>query len=442
MKLKILFAASFAFYKLNVTAQPAYPPAPVKNVKVAVVLQDPPIPSQNGMRFHELFNWSDPLILVENLRDSLNGVSHGVLNYSIDYIYDDTLFFERMGGVLLTRDSFASLLLEPGWTTLHSSEQSGNSSFDYNMMIDYHNLCAKRDSNLINEVWVYGPPINGSWESCMAGSNAFWINGPVITGTTCSDLLPIMGLNYERGLDMAMHSYGHRVENTMLHVYGRWSYTAANPNNWERFSSYDAVWPDSAHCGNVHFPPNALNDYEVANTNFTTTYADQWLNYPVLTGNQRSINCTEWNCDAEGELGHLSWWYRHFPYFDCTNPNDLKLNNWWHYVVDYNEAVATQNAFNNNSVSCNLLSVEDLNYSKDIILSPNPFTTQTSFALGKEVKNACLKIYNIFGQEIKEMKNITGQKINLNRENLSNGIYFYKLMLENRVIATGKLIAE
>jgi hypothetical protein len=446
MNTKLLLTLLLISFSFSIHSQSSYPSAPPKQVKVAVVLQDPPISSQGGQRFHTYFTgtdpwgeiWTDPYILINKLRDSLNAFSHGVLNYTFEYIYEDTMLFTTMNGTLLTLDSTVALLSEPGWTTLFAN----GTHFEYQTMIDYYNLCEKRDSNLITEVWVYSFPYAGMWESCMAGTNAFWINGPVITGTTCSDLLPVMGFNYARNYDLALHSLGHRFENTMLQVYGRWDYTATNPNNWERFSSYDKVWPDSGHIGNVHFPPNAINDYEYANSSQVYTYADRWLNYPDLVGNKRLIDCNEWQCGIYDELTYFSWWYRHIPYFDCTNPNDQKLNNWWHYMADYNQAIARQNAFNNNSLNCSLTSISDTNNSEETQFYPNPFTSQTSYTLSKEMKNTNLKIYNILGKEMAGMENISGKKITINRVNLKNGIYFYIIKNENEVISTGKLIVE
>ena len=38
----------------------------------------------------------------------------------------------------------------------------------------------------------------------------------------------------------------------------------------------------------------------------------------------------------------MKWWLGHMPHFKGISPYDGKLNNWWHYVVDYNAAVALE----------------------------------------------------------------------------------------------------
>ncbi|MCE9538992.1 MAG: T9SS type A sorting domain-containing protein, partial [Bacteroidetes bacterium] len=75
---------------------------------------------------------------------------------------------------------------------------------------------------------------------------------------------------------------------------------------------------------------------------------------------------------------------------------------------------------------------------------PNPFVSETTISFNTELKNAELKIFNIFGQEIKELnfklKNV--QRITINRNGLIPGLYFYKIKEENKPVATGKLIVE
>ena len=89
--------------------------------------------------------------------------------------------------------------------------------------------------------------------------------------------------------------------------------------------------------GNIHFPPNGIKDYDWINKTKVTSYADAWKNYPYITeNNSRIVDCHEWKCS---HLGYMTWWMRHIPHFKGINPEDGKLNNWWHYVVDYNAAV-------------------------------------------------------------------------------------------------------
>ena len=86
---------------------------------------------------------------------------------------------------------------------------------------------------------------------------------------------------------------------------------------------------------------------------------------------------------------------------------------------------------------------------KNIKLSnyPNPFTDITTirFELPRNNKNSVLNIYNIHGKLIRQY-NITGKKLqqwdgtNSSGNKVNGGIYFYSLIVNNKIISTKKLI--
>jgi len=71
---------------------------------------------------------------------------------------------------------------------------------------------------------------------------------------------------------------------------------------------------------------------------------------------------------------------------------------------------------------------------------PNPFSSTTTLHSDNFIRSATLTVYDSFRQTVKQIKNITGQTINLHRENLSSGLYFLQLTQENKIIATEKLV--
>jgi hypothetical protein len=73
-----------------------------------------------------------------------------------------------------------------------------------------------------------------------------------------------------------------------------------------------------------------------------------------------------------------------------------------------------------------------------IRISPNPFKYYTTFSFGTDVVDAELNIYNSYGQKVKTINNISGDKILIFKENLSQGVYFYELK-QDKYIFTGKL---
>jgi hypothetical protein len=63
--------------------------------------------------------------------------------------------------------------------------------------------------------------------------------------------------------------------------------------------------------------------------------ADNWLNYPDLTGVKKPVNCDTWG--KPYHLNYQKWWLSHLPRNAGTT--DGFYNNWWHYIVDYDHAV-------------------------------------------------------------------------------------------------------
>jgi hypothetical protein len=73
-------------------------------------------------------------------------------------------------------------------------------------------------------------------------------------------------------------------------------------------------------------------------------------------------------------------------------------------------------------------------------VSPNPFSSSTTLQTDKVVKYATLTVYNLYGQIVKQIKNISGQTVIFTRDDLPSGLYFIRLTEENKIIAVGKLV--
>lgn len=91
---------------------------------------------------------------------------------------------------------------------------------------------------------------------------------------------------------------------------------------------------------------------------------------------------------------------------------------------------------NNDSPSnCDLLGTTDETFDKQTTIFPNPFQQELTIITETNLKNASLKIFNLFGQEIRTIKNISGNKIVVKRENLISGVYIIKIQNENKTIS-------
>lgn len=82
---------------------------------------------------------------------------------------------------------------------------------------------------------------------------------------------------------------------------------------------------------------------------------------------------------------------------------------------------------------------------------PNPFnpTTQISFSLPNDTVEASIEIYNIKGQKIKsiECDNLSSGKHNVtwngednNNQRVSSGVYFYKLVVNEKTVSSSKMM--
>jgi hypothetical protein len=106
-----------------------------------------------------------------------------------------------------------------------------------------------------------------------------------------------------------------------------------------------------------------------------------------------------------------------------------------------NRRLSVENQLDSIGWDCSTVSVQELDYSKvNIMVYPNPFSTQTTFQSDNYLINATLTIYNCFGQTVEEIKNISGQTIIAHRNNIPRGLYFACLTQDNQVITTKKII--
>lgn len=410
--------------------------APTKTAKVALVIQDPVIDTVNNKRIHELWGWQNPSDLVSQIQDDFYLANEGVINFQIVEVHNDSTIFTRIDSVLMSMDTL-TYYYTPSNNALYGhtpgklqylAETLGLVKFDYNYMIDYYDFDTKRNNGDITEVWVYGPPFAGMYESQLVGPGAFWYNSPPLDHPGLNKLLSVMGWNYERGVAEALHSFGHRVESTMAHAYGRWNTHASNPNSWEIFTRIDKDHPDSAHVGNVHYPPNGVSDYDYSNIQYVITYADNWKRYPYLLDQTRTVNCAEWNCSHRR---YMRWWLKHLPRFEGVYQGIL--NNWWHYVVDYEEAVELADSLN--SLPLGIENKTNHRIPDGFYLSvnyPNPFNPTTTISFGLPVGNdVTLKIFDVLGREVSTLidsKLTAGEyEVTFDAKNLASGVYFYQL---------------
>ncbi|HSQ76541.1 MAG TPA: T9SS type A sorting domain-containing protein, partial [Bacteroidota bacterium] len=356
-------------------------------------------------------------------------------------VVEATRLFTKYKGTYMTVDQYVTLLKEPGWPTLRAASDSGQLAFDYRECVKYYNFDTKRNNGQIDEVWVFAAPYLAMYESQLMGPNAFWWNSPPIKdGTALTKLLSVMGLNYERGVDQAFHSFGHRTESAIAQAYRNaqgkpWNPKSTTPTPWDLFTRVEKDMPGLAHVGNIHFPPNGVKDYDYGNQTFVRSYAENWYRYPYLFNMSQQVNVSTWYYTpgeplAEGldHLGYLRWWYGHLPRY--AGVTDGVLNNWWYYVVDFEAAEALAKSTSvSQPIPVNTGKPEGYRLEQNY---PNPFNPSTTIELGlAERSPMTVEVFNVLGQRVRTLAEGTFDagtyRLSFDGNGLSSGLYYYRL---------------
>jgi hypothetical protein len=299
-------------------------PRPVRS-RVLVILHNPRIPFEGGRKLHQVLHWNDPDDLAQRYCADVRACSHGLAQYEIVERMEVDGFPVKQDGFVYTAESY--LRCWRARSGFHQPDQ-----VDYHRLLSEFDVVPKINAGVVDEVWLFGFPYAGYYESIMAGPGAFWCNAPPLEPLRtqrAARRFVIMGFNYERGVGEMLEDLGHRAESILAQVFaGR----RGDANLWERFTRYDQAHPDRAECGNVHFAPNSQRDYDWGNPRAVLSRCDDWHTFPDLTGVTRRVNGAEWG-GGDIRLHHL-WWFRHFPH--VGGETDGVAHNWWEYVIDPN----------------------------------------------------------------------------------------------------------
>jgi hypothetical protein len=426
---------------VSVTSDFAGERAPRVTAKVALVLLDPVLPEYGYERLHVKYGFRDPVAMSNALVKYFAGASDSVVNFAITMTIDCIRTFTAFRGGYLTFADYQKYLSEPGWPTLKAAQDS--LKFDYRALVNYYRLDSLRNAGVIDEVWVYAGPYMGMYESQLMGPDAFWWNSPPIRdGTNLKKLLSVMGLNYERGVDLAYHSFGHRFESAMVQAYGQvqgrpWNDTSANPTPWDLFTRIEKDVPGGSHVGNVHFPPNGAHDYDYANAAVVTSAAQNWFRYPYLFRQTSQVNVNTWIYKtpeplAEGldQLGYLYWFYDHMPRY--TGINDGIMNNWWLYFLDYDAAISLAAGTPPLGVRGSSFPSPGPTYRLGQNY-PNPFNPATTIAFVLPSRSAVsLAVYDLLGRRVATLVDgnlpAGSHQALWDARSCASGMYFYRLL--------------
>ncbi|RKX19354.1 MAG: hypothetical protein DRP35_07845 [Candidatus Zixiibacteriota bacterium] len=107
---------------------------------------------------------------------------------------------------------------------------------------------------------------------------------------------------------------------------------------------------------------------------------------------------------------------------------------------DYNLPVWTNQVFNTIGKMDQIVTTTPTVYRKadKIKVFPNPATSNITFEVNSN--NYDIVVFNMTGQQIRKISRITTGSYTMSKGNLKNGIYFYKIIANNEMIGSGKLI--
>lgn len=295
--------------------------------KRVMVIEINPIINSGEVRLNDYMGWHDIQTLENSMINTLRTSTGGLVEYEVvrREEYDDYPYH---------LDGF-KYSFETWWQCWQDHNTCHNTLTDYNRLLTEFQVCELRNQKQIDELWFWvGPWVGSMYEATMTGPDAFHTNGPPIAGNGCERQMHVLALNPERTYDYALHAYVHRIEGTMNYLFGEDPRHLPYPHNtfWGKFASGDVALPGESGCGWMHYTPNSLVAYEYNNQRVVQSYCQDWYAFPNLQETKTGVNCLDWGCT---QAGFISWWLDHLPRY--TGQVEGKWNNWWRYVLDYEE---------------------------------------------------------------------------------------------------------
>jgi hypothetical protein len=332
--------------------RPITPPTPIDNgtliplqPRALVIVFNPVVDPATGRRVIETMGWNDPDQLVAGYIADIKECSGGLVNYSVTQRIDLDEIPVKADGFQYTPQQYLNVARTN--TGAHDSDM-----VDYGAIIAKNNLLQRAAAKEFDEVWMFGAPYFGFWESAMAGAGAFFSNGgPIANTESCPRKFVMMGFNYQRGVGEMLEDLGHRAESVLSRAFHSenflgWTYdhernpktVATSPNNYfERFLYFDQIAPGKSNLGSVHYAPNSPSDYEWGVTTQVLSCADDWDKFPNLPEppNYRRMSAKDW---GNGDIrGHHKWWLAHLP--KVAGVTNGIANNWWKYFIEVNDPI-------------------------------------------------------------------------------------------------------
>ena len=310
-------------------AQPVIPPdnttEPVRIVtsRVLLVIYDPIMDAVSGTKLSQSMKWNRPDDLANLYIQDIMETSGGLARYQIVQRVELNEFPALTDGFRYNAQTYLAVI--------NKTQPAHQPQYvDYQAILTGLNVLPRIINHEIDDVWLFGFPQAGFYESTMCGAGAFWCNSqPQTWSSGCNRRFVVMGFSYERGVGEMLHSFGHRCESILTQTFAK---TKDNANLYARFALYDKIAPGKAQVGNIHFTPNSDKDYDYNNPRKVLSNCYDWFNFPAFQNDIREVNADEWG-NGDMRLLH-KWWLKHLP--KVAGRTSGVANNWWQYTLDPN----------------------------------------------------------------------------------------------------------
>ena len=304
-------------------------PAQVQTAQTIKVLVLDFNPLFGGDPLSKKKGWNSPDGLMSVYNADVAEASHGNVGFQINAPPPINGYPVKTGGFVFNNDTYDGCFND-------SSPSYCSSMIDYGAVLNtvydagVGSACSAIGRGDVDEVWLWGGPYFGYWE--------YVITSPRTLCPGVGTVFTVMGFNYQVTDAEMLHDLGHRAEEVLRSRLG--------DTTWDRFdgqrsryakdspSDCDASGANPAlagldvlntHAGNVHFPPNAICHYQYNRNLAVASDADDWSNYPDLTGAQTTVNSATWVVDTDKyQRGFMLWWFAHMPHSNTTS-----TSNWW-----------------------------------------------------------------------------------------------------------------
>lgn len=288
--------------------------------RVLLLNFDPVMNLVSGEKLSQKMNWSRVDDLVTGFGADIAETSFGLARYQIVERIEINEFPAKTDGFQYDPASYMEVL--------RGGSPHSPSMANYHAILERFKILQRVRNREIDEVWIFGFPHAGFYESRMAGKGAFWCNSPALENTSaCERKFVIMGFSYERRVGEMLESFGHRCESILKKTFEK---VPTEKNLYLKFSRFDKEHPGQAEVGSIHFAPNSDSDYDWGNPRLVSSRCDEWLYFPRLIRQNRMVNADEW---GNGDIRlHHKWWLRHLPH--VSGSIEGISNNWWQFIVN------------------------------------------------------------------------------------------------------------